>query len=64
LLAQANRKRISFIRCSGIKAGELIYENLIICWGWNSGTMVANKMVRVLDSQKWEIIIVDKEETH
>jgi sulfide:quinone oxidoreductase len=39
-------------------------KTLLILGGGTGGTMVANKMVKELDSREWEIIIVDRDETH
>jgi sulfide:quinone oxidoreductase len=39
-------------------------KTLLILGGGTGGTMVANKMVHELDSREWEIILVDKDETH
>lgn len=39
-------------------------KTLLILGGGTGGTMVANKMVQELDSREWEIILVDKDETH
>lgn len=39
-------------------------KTLLILGAGTGGTMVANKMVQKLDSQEWEIIIVDRNETH
>jgi sulfide:quinone oxidoreductase len=39
-------------------------KTLLILGAGTGGTMVANKMVHELDSQEWEIIVVDRDETH
>lgn len=39
-------------------------KTLLILGAGTGGTMVANKMIHELDSQKWEIILVDRDETH
>ena len=39
-------------------------KTLLILGAGTGGTMVANKMVEELDSREWEIIIVDRDETH
>lgn len=39
-------------------------KTLLILGAGTGGTMVANKMIHELDSQKWEIIVVDRDETH
>jgi sulfide:quinone oxidoreductase len=39
-------------------------KTLLILGAGTGGTMVANKMVQELDSNEWEIIIVDRDETH
>lgn len=39
-------------------------KTLLILGAGTGGTMVANKMIHKLDSQKWEIIVVDRDETH
>jgi sulfide:quinone oxidoreductase len=39
-------------------------KTLLILGAGTGGTMVANKMVHELDSREWEIIIVDRDETH
>ncbi len=39
-------------------------KTLLILGAGTGGSMVANKMVRELDSREWEIIIVDRDETH
>ena len=39
-------------------------RTLLILGAGTGGTMVANKMVQELDSREWEIIIVDRDETH
>ena len=39
-------------------------KTLLILGAGTGGTMVANKMVQKLDSREWEIIIVDRDETH
>ena len=39
-------------------------KTLLILGAGTGGTMVANKMVQELDSREWEIIIVDRDETH
>lgn len=39
-------------------------KTLLILGAGTGGTMVANKMAAALDSNEWQIIIVDKDETH
>jgi len=39
-------------------------KTLLILGGGTGGTMVANKMSELLDTQEWKIIVVDKDETH
>jgi sulfide:quinone oxidoreductase len=39
-------------------------KTLLILGAGTGGTMVANKMIHELDSREWEIIIVDRDETH
>jgi len=39
-------------------------KTFLILGAGTGGTMVANKMTEILDSQEWRIVIVDKEETH
>lgn len=39
-------------------------KTLLILGAGTGGTMVANKMAHLLDSQEWKIILVDKDETH
>ena len=39
-------------------------KNLLILGAGTAGTMVANKMNRLLDSDEWHITIVDQNETH
>ena len=39
-------------------------KTLLILGAGTGGTMVANKMVHELNSQEWEIIVVDRDETH
>jgi len=39
-------------------------KNLLILGGGTAGTMVANRMTRLLDSNEWHITIVDQHETH
>ncbi|MCJ7717038.1 MAG: NAD(P)/FAD-dependent oxidoreductase, partial [Anaerolineales bacterium] len=39
-------------------------KTLLILGAGTGGTMVANKMVHELVSWEWEIIIVDRDETH
>jgi sulfide:quinone oxidoreductase len=39
-------------------------KTVLILGGGTGGTMVANKMVQELDPREWEIILVDKDETH
>jgi len=39
-------------------------KTLLILGAGTGGTMVANKMVHELDSREWEIIVVDRDETH
>jgi sulfide:quinone oxidoreductase len=39
-------------------------KNLLILGGGTAGTMVANRMSRLLDSNEWHITIVDQNETH
>lgn len=39
-------------------------KTLLILGAGTAGTMVANKMVEQLDPTEWEIVIVDRDETH
>ena len=39
-------------------------KNLLILGAGTAGTMIANKMNRLLDSEEWRITIVDQNETH
>ncbi len=39
-------------------------KTLLILGAGTGGTMVANKMARLLDSHEWRIVIVDKDATH
>ncbi len=39
-------------------------KTLLILGAGTGGTMVANKMVHELDSREWEIVVVDRDETH
>jgi sulfide:quinone oxidoreductase len=39
-------------------------KTLLILGAGTGGTMVANKMSQLLDTQEWKIILVDKDETH
>ncbi len=39
-------------------------KTLLILGAGTGGTMVANKMANLLDSQEWRIVIVDRDETH
>jgi sulfide:quinone oxidoreductase len=39
-------------------------KTLLVLGAGTGGTMVANKMSHLLDSQEWKIILVDKDETH
>ncbi|MCB9136330.1 MAG: FAD-dependent oxidoreductase, partial [Anaerolineales bacterium] len=39
-------------------------KTLLILGAGTAGTMVANKMSGLLDSDEWRIVIVDKHETH
>jgi len=39
-------------------------KTLLILGAGTGGTMVANKMVHELDSREWEIIVVDRDQTH
>ena len=39
-------------------------KTFLILVAGTGGTMVANKMSAVLDSQEWRIIVVDKDENH
>ena len=39
-------------------------KNLLILGAGTAGTMVANKMRRLLDNDEWRITIVDQHETH
>jgi sulfide:quinone oxidoreductase len=39
-------------------------KRLLILGAGTGGTMVANKMVHELDAREWEIVIVDRDETH
>jgi len=39
-------------------------KTLLILGAGTGGTMVANKMAEELDLQEWEIIVVDRDETH
>lgn len=39
-------------------------KTLLILGAGTGGTMVANKMAHLLDTQEWKIILVDRDETH
>ena len=39
-------------------------KRVLILGAGTGGTMVANKLVHELDSREWEIVIVDRDETH
>jgi sulfide:quinone oxidoreductase len=39
-------------------------KRVLILGAGTGGTMVANKLVHELDTREWEIVIVDREETH
>jgi len=39
-------------------------KNLVILGAGTAGTMVANRMARMLDADQWKITIVDRHETH
>jgi sulfide:quinone oxidoreductase len=39
-------------------------KRVVILGGGTGGTMVANKLVNELDLGEWEIVVVDKDETH
>ncbi len=39
-------------------------KTLLILGAGTGGTMVATKMVHMLDLQEWRIIIVDRDESH
>ncbi|MGD8458206.1 MAG: FAD/NAD(P)-binding oxidoreductase [Anaerolineales bacterium] len=39
-------------------------KTLLILGAGTGGTMLANKMSQLLDTQEWKIILVDKDETH
>jgi len=39
-------------------------KNFLILGGGTAGTMVANKMANILDSNEWRIQLVDKDESH
>ncbi len=39
-------------------------KTLLILGGGTGGTMVANKMARLLDTREWRIVVVDKDERH
>ncbi len=39
-------------------------QKLLILGGGTAGTMMANKLVKALDNEEWEITIVDKYKTH
>ncbi len=39
-------------------------KTFLILGAGTGGTMVANKMAEILDTQEWRIIIVDEDETH
>lgn len=39
-------------------------KTLLILGAGTGGTMVANKMSKILDTRKWKIILVDKDEIH
>lgn len=39
-------------------------KTFLILGAGTAGTMVANKMVHLLDSKEWRVIIVDRHETH
>ena len=39
-------------------------KSLLILGAGTAGTMVANKMRRLLDNDEWRITIVDQHETH
>jgi sulfide:quinone oxidoreductase len=39
-------------------------KKILILGGGTAGTMMANKLIRVLDRQEWEITLVDQDKTH
>src|SRR4030042_2402887 len=39
-------------------------KKLLILGGGTAGTMVANRMARLLDRDEWQITLVDQNETH
>ena len=39
-------------------------KRVVILGAGTGGTMVANKLVHELDVREWEIVIVDRDETH
>jgi sulfide:quinone oxidoreductase len=39
-------------------------KTLLILGGGTGGTIIANKMFKLLDKTEWKIIVVDKQETH
>ena len=39
-------------------------KNLLILGAGTAGTMVANKMCRLLDCDEWRVTIVDQHESH
>ena len=39
-------------------------KNLLILGAGTAGTMVANRMCRLLDCDEWRVTIVDQHETH
>jgi sulfide:quinone oxidoreductase len=49
---------------SGVKQNARIMRKLIILGAGTAGTIMANKLSRVLDPKAWEITAVDKDELH
>ena len=39
-------------------------QKLLILGGGTAGTMMANKLIKALNNEEWEITIVDKYRTH
>jgi len=39
-------------------------KTFLILGAGTGGTMVANKMIDILDMEEWRVVIVDRDETH
>jgi len=39
-------------------------KTFLILGAGTGGTMVANKMAEILNTEEWRIVIVDRDETH